>query len=281
MSFLDQKKNRNNSNFNSNTSNSTHSRLHSSLSSSSINAKFSQDRTIEDSQIADLEDLRNNVENNNIMGPRKPSTFSQQVLLFVVSLFLISRSEAFAATTFSPSNCQNSHIHKIQRGGSLSASTETDINGSGGGSSRNSSSHKNKANVESKRFINKSFGGKTFLNGDMNGKINGGGLKNGKASSSLKKWPKIYNPPTADKQLPCHYIADTKLPTDIGNFRLRAYRVDDIDFQTFVQNKYVGSEPCVIYCADNPPFGDGSRVTGLPVRIHDQCLTSEVFGSKR
>jgi GTP cyclohydrolase II len=38
----------------------------------------------------------------------------------------------------------------------------------------------------------------------------------------------------------------------------------------------------VIYCPDKSPFGiNGDLAEGVPVRIHDQCLTSEVFRSQR
>jgi 3,4-dihydroxy 2-butanone 4-phosphate synthase/GTP cyclohydrolase II len=79
-----------------------------------------------------------------------------------------------------------------------------------------------------------------------------------------------------DLQLPCKYIAETNLPTDIGHFRLRAYRVED-DAQHLIKNIHVGSEPCVIYSTAKPPFGQKE----VPVRIHDQCFTSEVFRSQR
>jgi hypothetical protein len=83
-----------------------------------------------------------------------------------------------------------------------------------------------------------------------------------------------------DPVVPAEYVAETKLPTDIGQFQLRAYRVAGLP---------VGTEPCVIYARDKPPFGVGTDAkTGLdnlnqhvPVRIHDQCLTSEVFRSQR
>ena len=69
------------------------------------------------------------------------------------------------------------------------------------------------------------------------------------------------------------YVAETKLPTDVGAFQLRGYRVPGAP---------LGQEPCVIYCRDKPPFGtDGALASGVPVRIHDQCLTSEVFRSQR
>ena len=72
------------------------------------------------------------------------------------------------------------------------------------------------------------------------------------------------------------FIADTKLPTDVGRFRLRAYRI------VGKTNEFVGSEPCVIYCEDKPPFGsDGSLSQKMSIRVHDQCMTSEVFRSQR
>jgi hypothetical protein len=82
-----------------------------------------------------------------------------------------------------------------------------------------------------------------------------------------------------DTVVPAEYVAETKLPTDIGQFQLRAYRVVGLP---------VGTEPCVIYARDKPPFGVGTAADGsdilnehVPVRIHDQCLTSEVFRSQR
>lgn len=70
------------------------------------------------------------------------------------------------------------------------------------------------------------------------------------------------------------YVAETKLPTDIGQFQLRAYRVPGAP---------MGQEPCVIYSRDHPPFGRSATqlARSVPVRIHDQCLTSEVFRSQR
>lgn len=72
------------------------------------------------------------------------------------------------------------------------------------------------------------------------------------------------------------FIAETNLPTDLGLFRLRAYRIPQ------TSNQHVGTEPCVIYSADKPPFGtDGKPKENVPIRVHDQCLTSEVFRSQR
>lgn len=80
----------------------------------------------------------------------------------------------------------------------------------------------------------------------------------------------------ADKPLIARHVAETNLPTDVGHFRLRAYRVEDA-MQEILKNQHVGTEPCVIYSTSKPPFGQKS----VPVRIHDQCFTSEVFRSQR
>jgi hypothetical protein len=79
-----------------------------------------------------------------------------------------------------------------------------------------------------------------------------------------------------DRPIPAEFIAETALPTDVGQFRLRAYRTSPS------ANEYTGREPSVIYAADKSPFGvEGKLKQGVHVRIHDQCLTSEVFGSRR
>ena len=81
-----------------------------------------------------------------------------------------------------------------------------------------------------------------------------------------------------DRPIPAEFVAETALPTDVGQFRLRAYRTEAADNA----NEYCGREPSVIYAADKSPFGvDGKLKTAVHVRIHDQCLTSEVFGSRR
>jgi GTP cyclohydrolase II len=96
----------------------------------------------------------------------------------------------------------------------------------------------------------------------------------------------------ADSLLPATYVAETNLPTDIGHFRIRAYRIEELDRVDRMPHPLgagagLGSEPCVIYCTDKPPFGKrgdggkGGSGEGVPVRIHDQCFTSEVFRSQR
>uniref|UniRef100_A0A7S2RFL1 GTP cyclohydrolase II n=1 Tax=Eucampia antarctica TaxID=49252 RepID=A0A7S2RFL1_9STRA len=96
-----------------------------------------------------------------------------------------------------------------------------------------------------------------------------------------------FNDIDRDNVIECDYIAESDLPTDIGHFRLRAYRISDKSILS--RYTHFGPEPCVIYSTEKPPFkanyGDvekgqfgGKKV---PVRIHDQCFTSEVFGSRR
>lgn len=60
------------------------------------------------------------------------------------------------------------------------------------------------------------------------------------------------------------FIAETNLPTDTGVFRVRAYRS---------RGSLRESEPIAMVC------GDLRGKTHVPVRVHDQCFTSEVFGS--
>lgn len=81
---------------------------------------------------------------------------------------------------------------------------------------------------------------------------------------------------TSDQEIKTKHIAETNLPTDIGHFRLRAYRVEE-KMRELLKNEHVGTEPCVIYATNKPPFGKKD----VPVRIHDQCFTSEVFRSQR
>jgi GTP cyclohydrolase II len=96
-----------------------------------------------------------------------------------------------------------------------------------------------------------------------------------------------------DPLLGADYIGDTKLPTDMGNFRMRAYRArqkkadNNNDDESSLMGTGINAnvmEPIVIYAADKPPFGDTNNnklLENVPIRIHDQCLTSEVFRSRR
>ena len=68
--------------------------------------------------------------------------------------------------------------------------------------------------------------------------------------------------PPDSTQHPVLFIAETLLPTRIGDFRVRAYR-DVTD----------GSEPVAIL------VGDVAGMTEVVVRVHDECFTSEALGS--
>lgn len=98
----------------------------------------------------------------------------------------------------------------------------------------------------------------------------------------------------SDSFIPATYVAETNLPTSNGHFRIRAYRIEDDQYaeaNPLGKGAGLGSEPCVIYCTDKPPFGNslgavngglsGGGAKEVPMRIHDQCFTSEVFGSQR
>lgn len=91
----------------------------------------------------------------------------------------------------------------------------------------------------------------------------------------------------SDAIISATYIAETNLPNEFGHYRIRAYRIEEFDDVTREPNPLgagagLGSEPCVIYCTDKPPFGgEKGGAKDVPVRIHDQCFTSEVFGSRR
>jgi len=80
-----------------------------------------------------------------------------------------------------------------------------------------------------------------------------------------------------DPLVDAEFVAETNLPTELGHFRLRAYRQLTPNMHGEIY------EPCIIYCTDKPPFGRSadSKAYKVPFRIHDQCLTSEVFGSQR
>lgn len=58
------------------------------------------------------------------------------------------------------------------------------------------------------------------------------------------------------------FISETLLPTKFGDFRVRAYR----DTETQVESLAL-------------IVGDVSLLENVTTRVHDQCLTSEVFGS--
>jgi len=110
------------------------------------------------------------------------------------------------------------------------------------------------------------------------GKLGGGSLPP-PLKHKIKKLPtdeSLSDEEEDDVHVKATFIAETNLPTDLGMFRLRAYRTPQS------QNQFVGTEPCVIYSTDKPPFRkNGEILDGVPVRVHDQCFTSEVFRSQR
>ncbi len=94
----------------------------------------------------------------------------------------------------------------------------------------------------------------------------------------LKSKMKARGMEVLDMPMPTSYVAEAKLPTDIGHFRMRAYRIDEDMQELHTQrSKHVGIEQIVIYNPKYPPFGK----SGVTVRIHDQCITSEIFFSNR
>jgi hypothetical protein len=101
-----------------------------------------------------------------------------------------------------------------------------------------------------------------------NGSSKDGSSKNGSSNKEALDF--------VDEAVPAAFVAETSLPTDVGEFRLRAYRTKQ------GTNPHAGNEPCVIYSVDKSPFGiDGDLREDVPIRLHDQCLTSEVFRSQR
>ncbi len=62
--------------------------------------------------------------------------------------------------------------------------------------------------------------------------------------------------------LSAEFVAETQLPTSRGGFRVRAYR-----------DRISGTEPVAIV------YGDVAGRDDVPVRVHDECFTSEVLGS--
>ncbi|CAM9705816.1 unnamed protein product [Chrysoparadoxa australica] len=75
------------------------------------------------------------------------------------------------------------------------------------------------------------------------------------------------------------YVSECELPTDKGMFRLRAYRHDCAADGGLTESGTLGGsmEPVALIGGDFDKWG-GENV---PVRVHDQCLTSEVLGSRR
>jgi hypothetical protein len=66
---------------------------------------------------------------------------------------------------------------------------------------------------------------------------------------------------------PIEFVAETLLPTKLGSYRVRAYR--DLSIRGIENHR----EIIVII------WGDVSNQPIVPIRVHDQCFTSEVLGS--
>lgn len=103
-------------------------------------------------------------------------------------------------------------------------------------------------------------------------------ITNESSETELEAKMKVRGMEVLDMPMPTSYVAETKLPTDVGHFRMRAYRIDEDMQELHMQrSKHVGIEQIVIYNPKYPPFGK----SGVTLRIHDQCITSEIFFSNR
>lgn len=67
---------------------------------------------------------------------------------------------------------------------------------------------------------------------------------------------------------PLELLASAPLPTRFGGFQLRVYRWEDA-----LAHPALSRDHCALV------FGDLRGRRGVPVRVHSECLTSEVFGS--
>ena len=85
------------------------------------------------------------------------------------------------------------------------------------------------------------------------------------------------------------YVAECDMPTELGHFRFRAYKCNPIEKDQEVMKedepqreqllqKLTGLEPVVMM---KGRIKKGVNDENVLLRVHDQCLTSEVFGSRR
>lgn len=89
-------------------------------------------------------------------------------------------------------------------------------------------------------------------------------LENGSQQNRNIAWPQASTTEMVPIGDGLDFVASTMLPTSHGRFRVLAYR-----------NRSTKAEPLALI------VGDVAGASELPVRVHDQCLTSEVFGSLR
>lgn len=81
--------------------------------------------------------------------------------------------------------------------------------------------------------------------------------------------PTIMDKTTRARRLPAlETLAEAPLPTRFGRFQLRVYRWDDP-----AAHPALSKEHCALV------LGDVRGRRSVPVRVHSECLTSEVFGS--
>lgn len=81
--------------------------------------------------------------------------------------------------------------------------------------------------------------------------------------------PTIMDKTTRARRLPAlETLAEAPLPTRFGRFQLRVYRWDDP-----AAHPALSKEHCALV------LGDVRGRRNVPVRVHSECLTSEVFGS--
>jgi len=81
-------------------------------------------------------------------------------------------------------------------------------------------------------------------------------------------WNRLTN--SGDETVQAVFVAETNLPTDKGEFRVRSYRATRSNVDAFLQY-----EPIAIIS------GNVETHSEVPVRVHDQCFTSEVLGSQK
>ena len=197
------------------------------------------------------------------------------VVLVLVVLFSGFRSEAFASSRHSPFALGTAWL---RGGGSASSSSSSSNNLSCVMQVPRSSTTTTSSTTKSMKSNKSSSNGSGSVD---HGTTNRSGLSTTTSTSTSSSTSSSSSPNggghdvmTVQPQQPqptstlVEYVAETKLPTDVGQYQLRAYRV---------KGAPLGQEPCVIYSRDKPPFGHDH----VPVRIHDQCLTSEVFRSQR
>ncbi|KAJ1480764.1 GTP cyclohydrolase II-domain-containing protein [Baffinella frigidus] len=119
--------------------------------------------------------------------------------------------------------------------------------------------------------------------------LNAGGIAGGVSPDSLP----ADEPGEWSSEGRTEFIAECQLPTDKGMFRLRSYRYRGAKVVTRNGERvleWIEMEPVVMVSGDvgkpraeseGVPEGKGSNSEGVLVRVHDQCFTSEVLGSKR